>query len=166
MFADLLKTLLDGTLLSICASGLILISMRINPRIWLHDYPQDIQALVPPKTDREKQLSLAFGVPFLALLFAVPFISTLMLKNNHPGALPFLPLVVHAFGVMFVFNLVDWLLLDWLIFCAITPRFLVIPGSEGARGYKDYLFHFRGFLIGTALSIVMGLIIGALVWFI
>ena len=28
----------------------------------------------------------------------------------------------------------------------------VIPGSEGHPAYKDYFFHFRGFLIGTVFS--------------
>jgi hypothetical protein len=31
------------------------------------------------------------------------------------------------------------------------------------EGYKDYTFHFRAFLVGTVLSIVAGMIIGALV---
>ena len=36
-------------------------------------------------------------------------------------SLHLLTLFANAFGVSFAFNLVDWLLLDWLLFCLITP---------------------------------------------
>ena len=49
-----------------------------------------------------------------------------------------------AFVVLVVFNLVDRLILDWLVFCPLTPRFVVLPGTEGMAGYKDYRMHFRG----------------------
>jgi hypothetical protein len=42
------------------------------------------------------------------------------------------------------------LLLDWPL-VAIGSRFIVLPGTEGLAGYKDYGFHFRGFLIGIVL---------------
>jgi hypothetical protein len=102
-------------------------------------------------------------VPFLLLLFAGPLISTLSLNHQSGGELTFLAPALHAFGIVFIFNLVDWLILDWLIFCTITPGFLIIPGTEGMAGYKDYDFHFRAFLSGTVLSTVAGCIIGALV---
>jgi len=70
---------------------------------------------------------------------------------------------LNAAGVVFVFNMVDWLVSDWFIFCTLSPRFLVIPGSEGMVEYKDYGFHFRGFLHGTVYSILGGLIIAGIV---
>ena len=151
------KILLDGALLSILASISILGILRFNPRLFLQDYPDEIQATVPPKTDGEKRQSLITGIPFLLILLAVPFISTLILKHESGDTIPFITLFINAFGVAFLFNLVDLLLLDWLLFCYITPMFLVIPGTEGMGEYKDYGFHFRAFLIGTALSIAGGL---------
>ncbi len=64
------------------------------------------------------------------------------------------------------FNLVDLLLIDWLLICTITPKFAVIPGTEGMAGYKDYVFHLRGFLIGILISVVTGLLIAGIVFFI
>jgi hypothetical protein len=156
------KMILDGLILSAIASVLLVVTLRLNPRIWLQDYPHDIQARVPPKTARERQLSVVVGIPFLILLVAGTLISTLALKRQHQGEISLFSLVLHAFGILFIFNGVDWLVLDWLMFCTITPGFVVIPGSEGAEGYKNYWFHFRGFLIGTALSAVAGLLIGAI----
>ncbi|MCJ7735111.1 MAG: hypothetical protein MUP11_11240, partial [Anaerolineales bacterium] len=121
----------NGLILSILASLMIMLSLRHNPRIWLQDYPPDIQDLVPSKTKEEKRLSLLVGIPFLVLLIAVPFVSTLVLKIQSQGNISFFTLAANAFGVAFIFNLVDWLILDWIIFCWITPGFLVIPGTEG-----------------------------------
>jgi hypothetical protein len=159
------KILLDGALLSILSSILLIVVLWINPRLFLQDYPDEIQAVVPPKTDLEKRQSLIAGIPFLLLLFAVPFISTLILKRQSVEMISFFPLFLNAFGVAFFFNLVDLLVLDWLIFCYITPGFLVIPGTEGMGEYKDYGFHFRAFLIGTVLSIAAGLVIAGMVVF-
>jgi hypothetical protein len=163
---DITRLVVDGAILSVLASLFIVVTLRLNPRIWLQDYPQDVQAQVPPKTPQEKRLSLLLGVPFLLLLAAVPLVSCLNLENQAQEPVSFWTLFVNAFGVVFIFNLVDWLLLDWLMFCTITPSFVVIPGTAGMAGYKDYFFHLRGFLIGSVLSTTSGLVIAALVKFV
>jgi hypothetical protein len=150
------RIVVHGVILSLVASAYIVLTLQINPRIWLEDYPQAIQDLVPPKNAEERALSLILDVPFLILLLAVPFASTLMLNVQSGGAVSFLQLMTNSFGVSFIFNLVDWLILDWLAFCTLTPGLVVVPGAEGAVGYKDYAFHFRGFLIGTAFSALVG----------
>jgi hypothetical protein len=157
------KIIIDGGILSAIASFYLFMVLYINRRVFLQDYPEEIQRAVPPKSREERRLSLLFGTPFLLLLFAGPLISTLTLKHQSGGGLSFFAASFHAFGIVFIFNLVDWLILDWLIFCTITPNFLVIPDTEGMAGYKDYSFHFRAFRVGTILSIIEGLIIGALV---
>jgi len=159
------RVLVDGAILSLLASLMIVAAMAISPRLYLQDYPQDIQDRVPPKTKREKQLSLVAGLPFLLLLVAGPFWSTWRLQAATPATISFLGLWLHAFAVLLIFNLVDLLLLDWLLFCTITPGWMVIPGTAGMAGYKDYGMHFRGFLIGTTLCTVAGALIAAGVWF-
>ena len=159
------KIVLDGAILSFIASLLLIVSLRLDPRMWLQDYPEDIQNKVPPKTGPEKRLSLIFGIPFLVLLVVGPFISTLALKRQDGGDASFLLLFLNAFGVAFAFNLVDLLLLDWLMFCTITPKFVVIPGTEGMEAYKDYSYHFKASLTGTVLSVVAGLVIAGIVSF-
>ncbi|MFH1975023.1 MAG: nitroreductase [Pseudomonadota bacterium] len=162
---SLAKILFDGAILSALASAVILISLRVNPRIFLQDYPRDIQERVPPKTPAERRLSLLIGIPFLLLLLAVPAFSSWTLKHSSSTPVTFWTLFLNASGVAFVFNLVDLLLLDWGIMCMLTPRFLVVPGSEGAAGYKDYRYHFRGFLVGSVLSVAAGLVIATAVFF-
>lgn len=161
MMSNFTKILIDGAILSLIESFWLILALRVNPRIFLHDYPVKIQEKVPKKTPVESKLSYVFGVPFILLLLLGSFFSTLSLKEQ--GNTPFLVLWLNAAGVVWVFNIVDWLILDWLIFCTLTPRFLVIPGSEGMVEYKDYGFHFRGFLHGTVYSILGGLIIAGIV---
>jgi hypothetical protein len=156
--------LIDGLILSALASSVLIVTLLINPRLFLQDYPADIQEKVPPKTQREKRQSLIAGIPFMLILLALPIWSTVHLKQS--GVEAIWSLVLNAFGVAFVFNLFDLLVLDWFMFCTVTPRFLVIPGSEGSPAYKDYGYHFRGALMGTALSAAAGLVIGFFIWLI
>jgi uncharacterized membrane protein len=151
--------------LSIIASLILIASLYINPRIFLQDYPKDIQTKVPPKTLFERRMSLLLGIPFLLVLILFPLFSTLALKHQNGESSPFIALFVNAFGVAFIFNLVDWLFLDWLMFCTITPQFVIIPGTEGMASYKDYGFHFRGFIIGTLLSAISASVIACIVFF-
>lgn len=53
--------------------------------------------------------------------------------------------------------MVDLVVLDWLIFVRSRPRFIVLPGTEGMAGYKDYFFHLKGFLVGVVLSAAVSL---------
>jgi hypothetical protein len=156
------KILTDGVILSLFASIWLVVTLWVNPRIFLHDYPPNIQEKVPPKTRSERCLTYVFGLPFILLLLISPFFSTLSIKVQ--GNTQFWILWLNATGVLFVFSLVDWLILDWLIFCTLTPRFVVIPGSEGMAEYKDYGFHFRGFLKGIVYCCVGGLVIAGFIY--
>jgi hypothetical protein len=156
------KILIDGGILSFFTSLWLILALWVSPRIFLHDYPAKIQEKVSPKTQAEKRLTFVFGIPLMLVMLIGPFFSTLSLKEQ--GNTQYWALLLNAAGVVFIFNIVDWLILDWLLFCTITPRFVVIPGSEGMAEYKDYGFHFRGFLHGIAYSTLGGMIIAAIVY--
>jgi len=53
---NLAKILIDGAILSLFLSLWLILALRVNPRIFLHDYPAKIQEKVPPKTRVEKRL--------------------------------------------------------------------------------------------------------------
>jgi hypothetical protein len=152
--------LIYGVHASLVLSGLILAMLWHNPRLLLQEYPKDVRAAVPPKTPAEKRLNAYWAAVFLLLLIAFPMLAAFSAKVAHQG---FPGVFLTIFGVGFLFNLVDWLILDWLIVCTITPAFVVIPGTEGMAGYKNYAVHFRGFLIGMVISVVIGVLIAALV---
>jgi len=158
------RVLVDGAVLSALAVLLIFGSLRANPRIWLNDFPPDIRKAVPPKTDAEKRLSLFWGLPFLAILLGGPLVSNALLEHQRGGSATFGALFLNGFGVALFFNVVDLVIVDWLVLCFLTPRFLVIPGTEGMAGYKDYSHHFRGFVIGIGVSAMLGALTAGVIY--
>jgi hypothetical protein len=157
------KILVDGGLFALIGSFYILAMMRFNPRLFLNpgDLPADILAAVPPKTVQEKRLAILLGIPFLAGIVAIPVISTLQFRQQMGGEVAFLYLFLHPFAILLIFNLFDLLILDLLLFCTFTPRFMVIPGTEGLAGYRDYGFHLRQHL-KSLIFLVLGSLIIAL----
>ncbi len=141
--------LIYGVPASLVLLALILAMLCYNPRLLLQDYPKDVRAAVPPKTPEEKRQSASWAAVLLLLLIAFPMLAAFSTKAAHQG---FPSIFLTAFGIGFLCNLVDWLILDWLIVCTITPAFLVIPGTEGMADYKNYAMHFREFLVGTMVK--------------
>jgi hypothetical protein len=158
---DFLLTILAyGAPYTVTLLALLLAMLRQNPRLLLQDYPKDVRAAVPAKTPAEKRASLYWSAAFLFVLLAFPIAAALASRAAHRNTLE---IFLSASGVAFLFNLADLLILDWLVVCTITPRFVLIPGTEGMAGYKDYGMHLRAFLIGTVFSAILGLLItGAL----
>lgn len=155
--------LLYGIPLSLALSAIVLITIYKKPRLMLRDYPADIQNVVPPQTPTEKRQTGYLGVLLVLLMLIFSAAAAFSAKGAHHG---FLSIFLSAFGAPFLFNIVDWLILDWLIFCTITPKFAVFPGTEGMAGYKNYAMHLRGFLIGMLLSAVVGLIVAGIITFV
>lgn len=143
----------SAVLIGIATAYLLVVAMR-NPRLFLQDFPPAVRAAVPPRTRAETREAAIIGLPFMLALLGYPFVAV-----HRLGAVSFTGRFVHALGISMAFNTWDLLVLDWLVVCAITPRLFVIPGTEGNPGYKDYAFHFRGFLIGTGLSIAWSLVV-------
>jgi hypothetical protein len=72
--------------------------------------------------------------------------------------LSFLTAFINSALIFLFFAAWDLLILDWLVFVTIQPDFVVIPGTEGLAGYKDYWFHFRVSFLGWTqwISILIG----------
>ncbi|PFV82355.1 nitroreductase [Bacillus sp. AFS059628] len=149
-----------GVIMSIVLSVLILGSLYYNPRLSLTEYPKDIQKLVFPKSIHEKKQTIYFNIAYNAILFGTPFVSTYILHKHEK--LLYIDAYIHAFGILMIFNVVDLFILDWLIFCWITPRFVVIPTTEGMKGYKDYKFHLRGAIVGTKFLAIVSLFLAGI----
>jgi hypothetical protein len=140
----------SGVLLSAVLFALLLIVLRANPEILLNDYPPDIRAKWGPMSERTRRQRV-----FVAGIFAIAGLAVAAWSIRTAPALrardvSFGMAFAH-FAIMFgTFSLLDWALLDCgLVYC--QPRFVVLPGTEGMSGYRDYWFHFRGFLIGIPI---------------
>ena len=133
---------------------------RTNPRIMLQDYPRDVQAAVPPKTAQERRQTIYWAIPLFLLFLGFPLAAALTAEAAGGNVLT---IALCAFGVGVVINLFDLLILDWLLFCTWTPSFVVLPGTRGLAGYKDYGLHFRGFLTGIVISAALSALIAGIV---
>lgn len=153
--------LLHGIIQSALLSVVLLIIGLKNRRMMLQDYPMSIRQKVPAKTRVEKNMGIAYGIPFILILIGYPIYAVWSYSN----ATSFLDIFLFIWGVMMFSNLYDLIILDWLIICTLTPRFVVIPGTEGDKGYKDYKFHFIAFLKGIAITFGISLVSAYLLTF-
>jgi hypothetical protein len=152
-----------GVILSGVLFTLILGLVRINPEIMLNDYPPDIQAKYGPMSERSKRQRVPVAIFVIIVLLGIVTLSFQGMATDPQGDLPFFTTFIHLFVMFSVFNLLDWLVLDWLIVVTIRPDFIILPGTEGLAGYEDYGFHFRGFLIGMVITLVTSIFVAAVV---
>lgn len=144
---------------SLSTIALLIIGLK-SPRLMLQDYPQLIQDATTPKTKLEKKLTVVYGIPFLLVLIGYPLWFGFSIATTSSG---YWTLVGYIYILAMIGNVFDLIILDWLVICFITPRFVVIPGTEGSKGYKDYFFHFIGFLKGVLITFILSLIVAGIV---
>jgi len=143
-----------GAGMSVLLGIIITGSQIINAEMWLEDYPPDIREKFGPMSKKAKQQKGIVSIFFLAAVFG-PIIASLVRLNTLAGeASTFSLFFWNSFIIVMTFNLFDLLILDWLIFAGITPQFLILPGTERMPGYNNYIFHARGFVIGTILAVI------------
>jgi hypothetical protein len=149
-----------GLVLSVLFTSVLLGAVFVNVEIMLNDYPLDVKlAYGPEKNPRTRGQRRIFSLLFLAVLFGVIAYSVVDAVRSSSAPLTFLPIFTLIFTEVFTFNLWDLLIIDWLVFNTLQPKFIFLPGTEGMAGYKDYLFHFKGFLTGIVFSLVSALVL-------
>jgi hypothetical protein len=151
------RILVDGTILSVLLSILIYGSLYVDPLMWVDDYPPDIQTAVGTVQVPLGRIIIV-SVLSLGIIIGVVLRSNARLRRQNDGKLSYLTAFINSALILFFFAAWDLLILDWLIFVTIQPDFIVIPGTEGLAGYKDYWFHFKVSFLGWAqwISILVG----------
>jgi hypothetical protein len=139
----------------------MVISGTIALDMFVGDYPPDIQQKYGPMSARAARLRPYIAALFFITVLVIPMIGLLGL-HAEINSVSFLLALVFSGVVLLVFNTFDLIILDWLFFCTIQPRAMVLPGTEGMAGYRDYRFHFTGFLKGLGFSLAGGLLIAVL----
>ena len=127
---DLVWIVIEGLVYSFILSLIVMGAIYHNPRIELHNYPKDVQGAVPPKTEREKRQTSVVGIIFMVILIGFPFVSTMLLKQE-PSRLSLSDAFINAFGIAFIFNLVDLVILDWLKCVLLRLGFSLFPARRG-----------------------------------
>lgn len=153
--------LVNGVLLSLVLTAIAVVSGAIALDMWVGDYPPDIRERFGPMSRRAARLRPFVAAVFFTAVIAVPFFGLFGL-DAQLGSVSFLPAVAFVAVSLVTFNVYDLLILDWLLFCTIQPSSMVLPGTAGMAGYRDYHFHFIGFLKGLGFTVVGSLIIAGL----
>ena len=150
-------------LLGLIWSGLwmvfIYVIMKCFPWEMLHDYPEDVRkaSTLPEPSRRQKRNAKIFSGIGSIIIFGALILFGLL--RFHAERADFRTLFCFLFIIAMSWNVIDLLVMDWLIICTITPKWVVIEGTEGCRGYKDYMYHFKGFLIGCVYTTIMAVMI-------
>jgi hypothetical protein len=152
--------LLHGLLWSLLWSVTIFITVSKWPQLVAHDYPPEIRQVITLPETSQKRNAHAFTIGMTLIIIAFVFWSAISTALSAPFS--FWTILSHLFVILMFWNVFDLLIWDWLIFCTLQPKFMVLPGSEGHPAYKDYKFHFIGFLKGCGFSAIGSLFFAAI----
>lgn len=151
-----------GAILSIVMVGFILLTLYIDPMMWLDDAPEDLKQAVGPMSPATHRRRTLLAIPLFAFIIGLLAHSLVRLAQLSGGALTFGEVWLSTFLIVQIFNVVDLVLVDWLLLCKLQPSFAMPAGAAGLPGTRDYGFHFRGFLKGLVGSAIVCLPIAAL----
>lgn len=142
-------SLLYGAILSALLAVLVLGSLAWRPMVWSGDLPADARAALGPMSDADRRARRLVAVLMALIIVGVFGAAMAGLARLSGGAVRFADAAVSSFLIAMTFNLVDLLLIDWLLIVKLRAPFLSFPGAELLAGYYDYGYHGRGFLKGT-----------------
>jgi hypothetical protein len=151
----LTRILIDGAILTAVLSAALVLMLYFNPRLALSDYPDDVKATVPPRTRRELLLGVALAVPLLIVAVGIPLYSAWQVRAQSGGSLAYGTAFAVFLGEYFLFSAFDLIVLDLGMFYTWTPKWLILPGTEGMPGYKNWRPHVKKQLTSGSLTMVI-----------
>ncbi|ORX75428.1 hypothetical protein BCR32DRAFT_271910 [Anaeromyces robustus] len=152
------QALYEGLIWSALWIGYVYMIIKLFPWTMLHDYPEDIQkaSKIPKPTLKQQRSSYIWSsIGGLIILLSLIAFGLQAFKDEKVSLLT---LFIYIFIIVMSWNVIDLIIMDWLIVCTITPDWIVIKGTKGCKGYKDYMFHFKGFLIGCIYTTITALL--------
>jgi hypothetical protein len=160
----LLKAVIHGAVWSVLfVLGLILLS-KYYPHTLVHNYPKELQKLAKvPIKGTKKGVFLLSSIIWIFILGYYFFAVLLVFKNNNTQ---YIDVLIFSFVFFMMWNIFDLLVVDWIIFCTIQPPFMILEGTKGHPEYKNYKFHFIGFLKGIIIMSIGTILFGSLAYLI
>jgi hypothetical protein len=163
-FNELLEnSLLYGAMVSVGLTAIILVSLRYWPMIWIQDAPAEVRAVARPLTETERRVRWIVSALFFGWMIAVLAASLLALRRLGGGDVSFGDVALSTFIIWMTFNVVDLLLLDWLLLNVIRPTLYAFPVAEVENPFGGYTYHFAGVLKGTLMGAVFSLVVAGVV---
>ena len=134
-----------------------------NPITMIHDYPPAIIEKVRElglidETQTRKSKKSIIKKSFAAIQFVFLLAAAVRYAN---GADSFGKGFFYAYILWTIVNWYDVIFMDIIWFC--HDKRYIIPGTEGMKEYKDYMFHIKGGFIGMLYGLPVALIVGTIV---
>lgn len=158
------ESLIIGAALSTVLTILIVASLMINKEMWLQDYPPDVKARWGPMSEKAKRQRFVFATCFFGLLIGAVAYDVIRLEVVLGTPPSFLAIFASVVIIFAFFNLVDAVIIDWLILQVLWPGLGVLPGTEGMAGYKDARWWTINLLKGFALAPIAGVLVAGVVY--
>jgi hypothetical protein len=140
-----------GLLLSVPFTVFAVGTFWVAPRLWLHSLPPDIAAMAGPKTPVEVRRTRYLLWAYLAIFPALSLLSTAV-AARHASDLTFTAACVHLYIIWVVVHVWDFVVIDCGHALLIDPLRPPIPGTTGARGYRDVAFHCRSMIKAVLMT--------------
>jgi hypothetical protein len=157
------ESLAIGMMLSTVLTIMIVASFLINKEMWLQKYPPDVIARWGPISGKARRQHLVFAILFFGMMIGAmvyDVIRLVLVLGTPPSFLVIFASIVIVFAL---FNLVDAVIIDWLILMVLWPGLVVLPGTEGMSGYKDTRRWTINLIKGFALAPIAGLLVAGIV---
>lgn len=141
---------------------IVIISLAYNPRLWIQDFPKEMQAEMAPLSRDERLARVLVAFLLLGVVIGIPLLSVLRLKSMQ-GSITFLEGFLHIWIIFMSVSLIDLVIIDWAIVVWWQPDFLSTPEIEPLSQYNTYRFHVIEHLKGTVLLTAVALVLSVIV---
>jgi hypothetical protein len=158
------ESLAVGMMLSTILTIMIVASFMINKEMWLQDYPPEVKAKWGPINEKAKRQHLVFAILFFGMMISAMVYDVIRLELVLGIPPSFLAIFASIVIVFTLFNLVDAVIIDWLILLVLWPGLSVLPGTEGIAGYKDARRWTINLIKGFALAPIAGVLVAGVVF--
>ena len=158
------ESLVVGMLLSTVLTIMIVVSIMINKEMWLQDYPADVKARWGPISEKARRQRLVFAIFFFGVMIGAMVYDVIHLERVLGTPPSFLAIFASIVIVFALFNLVDAVIIDWLILMVLWPGLIILPGTEGMAGYKDTRLWTKNLLKGFVLAPLAGVLVAGVVF--
>src|SRR3989304_8298 len=108
----LTRILIDGGILTLVVSTVLVLMLYFKPRMALSDYPEDVRAAVAPRTKEELRAGIILSIPLLILFIAYPLCSVWRVKIIIGDELAYWMVFAVIFGEYFMVSMFDLIVLD------------------------------------------------------
>lgn len=154
-----IQVLTHGLIYSGGFALIILISVLINPRIWMQDFPVSLQSHIPQKNKKEVHQTFVTGLFFALFILGFPLFSLISLFRGSEEFFSFSSLFIHSVSVMMICNILYWLFMDILIFNLVVSRIRTVPGLKRKFKFLGWKRQVFGMVVGSLSCGLISLIV-------